>query len=200
LDGLEKSFRFIIPNDGLGPSTVKVVMYKDLFPGQDHGPKGTGTSDMYYDKKVKKWGESQYVQSNKDAHPIRNFLQEGDKRYEGEEGFKNLTGDVGTGAKIIGGAVAIVAPPIGAAIYEAGSIMSDVGEAHGVLVDLKNGEKSKAAISTVGLLLGNKASEAVSALPSTEAKKMATKMAADLILDQTKDALKEKIDKDNGKK
>jgi RHS repeat-associated protein len=199
LDGLEKAYRYIDPSKSGYAAIIKVIPHKDLYPGQDHGPKGTGTLDFYYDNKVKKFGEGQYEKSYKDAHPIRAWLQEGDKRYEDKRGFVNLTNDIGTGIKIVGGLTAIVAPPLGAGVYEVGAAVSDAGDAYGVVLDIKEGENSKAEIGAVTLVLGGKASGAVSDLVEDEARKLGTKMTVDLILDKTKDALKEKVDDDNKK-
>ncbi len=173
LDGAEKSYRYIQKDKDGFSIIVKEVPYSKLFPGKAHGTKGSGTTDYYWDDKLKSYGEGVYRRSYEDENPIRSALQTADRRYDGERGLANLGEDVApilqnTGKSMKGVAIAAEAVPggqvPGAALFVVGEGVELLGDLIEISVLVSKSDKRGAIVkgantivnATVGPLISEK--------------------------------------------
>ncbi len=144
LDGEEESIRII--STLKGQTHITTIAWNKVYPGQEHGSKGTGTLDYKKDEKTGKWDNGKYVKSFADLHPIKAFFgSEYNDRYQDTKGLYQLGKDVKTGGKALGKAstyaklagVAITLSsvvlgpeviPIGVATYNVGGRMEDASD------------------------------------------------------------------------
>jgi RHS repeat-associated protein len=104
LDGEEESIRIILTING--KTHITKIPWNKLYPGQEHGSKGTGTLDYTKDEKTGKWDKGRYVKSFADVNPVKAFFgSEYSDRYSEKKGLKQLGKDaapvIGTTGKVI---------------------------------------------------------------------------------------------------
>ncbi len=196
LDGEEENYRYF--TEDKSGTHIKTIQHSELFPGEEHGSKGTGSLDYTLNKKTGKW-DVKYRESFGDAHPIKNFLLNAQKRYEDKKGFKTFGKDLGKKvAPVIKGggiiATAVFGPEVGIPIYKAGGYVEDLSNAIEIASDASEGKGTEVLIDIGAAAAGkivSKTTEKLTEPIKDEVRKFAVEAATDKAAGKAIDAVKE---------